>query len=115
MVSVIGSCKHRECVSKILKPILQTIPSLPAVRMLNECYTAISLDALGPLQMKIENECHFNSLCNKCEKEKEKDDKMDKASDRRCKTKKVWIVLFACLTTRHITLELLQNKSCESF
>ena len=32
-----------------------------------------------------------------------------------CKTKKVWIVLFACLATRNVNMELLQDRSTESF
>ena len=65
--------------------------------------------------MKTENVCHFKSACSKCQKEKSKAEHDEEESQKSCKTKKAWIVIFTCLATRNISLELLQDKTTESF
>ena len=37
------------------------------------------------------------------------------AEKAQCNTKKVWITLFACMSTRNINLELVHDNSCEAF
>ena len=111
--SVVRICKYHECRKWEIKHLFQQLPPLPPERTLYECYSAISLDVLGPLDMKLCAECHFNVFCKNCEQPKENGIKGTKKP--MCKTKKIWVVLFGCLATRHVTLELLQDKCTEAF
>ena len=78
-------------------------------------FTYISADDLGSFQMKIENVCALKSNCTKCQKEKSKAELDEEERQKKCKTKKVWIVLFTCMSTRNISHELLQDEATESF
>ena len=102
---------NQECRKWQLKPLNQQLPPLPEQRMDLQCFQAISVDALGPIEMKICAECHHNAHCIKCEK-KEK-----KSSDKKgyCKYKKVYIVLFADMVSRAVDLQLMQSRTTESF
>ena len=65
-------CMNRECRKWQLKPLNQQLPPLPEQRMDLQCFQAISVDALGPIEMKICAECHHNAHCIKCEKKEKK-------------------------------------------
>ena len=70
---------------------------------------------IGPFQMKVEKVCHFKSTCSKCQKQKSKEELDEEENQKSCKTKKCWMIIFTCLATRNISLELLQDKTTESF
>ena len=115
ITSIIHKCTHRQCVANRAKAVIQDAPPLPKERFDSEVFTHVSADALGPFQMKVENVCHFKSTCSKCQKQKSKEELDEEENQKSCKTKKCWIVIFTCLATRNISLELLQDKTTESF
>ena len=113
--TVINKCYHKQCVSKRAKPTIQAPPALPLERMGNDCYENISLDACGPFRIKLCGICNFSATCRKCNKKKSEDERKEEEEQQQCKTKKVWITLFACMASRHVNLEMVQDKSCECF
>ena len=113
--SILSKCPHQECVSKRLKPVIQAPPSLPAERLANSCFEYISIDACGPFEMKLCGVCNYSAICSKCNKKKSEDERKEDEAKKNCKTKKVWITLYACMVTRCVNLELVQDKTCESF
>ena len=76
-----------------------------------ECFQAISVHALGPLEMKLCAECHHNAHCINCERKENKFSykKVD------CKYKKVFVILFADMVSRAVDPQLMQNRSTEAF
>ena len=115
VASVIRTCMQRHCIKQRAKAIIQDAPPLPKQRFEAEVFTCISADGMGPFEIKVENVCHFKAACNKCHKEKTYEEMQKEEDEKKCKTKKVYIVIFTCLSSRNINLELLQDRSTESF
>ena len=105
-------CMNRECRKWQLKPLNQQLPPLPEQRMDLQCFEAMSVDALGPIETKMCAECHHNAHCIKCEK---KEKKSSDGKPGECKYKKVYIILFADMVSRAVDLQLMQNRTTESF
>ena len=108
--NVLKQCRNKECRKSQFKPIEQMMPPLPKERMDLECFYAVSIDCLGPLEMKLYSICHHASLWGKCVKQEKKNDKAAKE----CKFKKVFVILFGDMVSRAVHLELLQDKTTES-
>ena len=115
VAEVIRTCKQRHCVKQKAKPVIQDAPPLPIQRFETEVFSCISADGMGPFEIKVENVCHFKATCEKCHKEKTDDEIKKEEAEKKCKTKKVWVVIFTCLSSRNINLELLHDRSTESF
>ena len=94
VASVIRTCKQRHCIKQRAKAIIQDAPPLPKQRFEAEVFTCISADGMGPFEIKVENVCHFKAACNKCHKEKTYEEMQKEEDEKKCKTKKVWIVIF---------------------
>ena len=112
---VLGKCQHKKCVGQRLKPIIQNPPPLPPERSIASCFDYISLDGIGPFELLKCGTCHYNSLCEKCHKKKSESEKDEDKKKRNCKTRKCWITMFTCVVTRCVSLELVLDKTCESF
>ena len=108
--NVLKLCKHRECRKDQLQTVAQKMPPLPKERMDLQCFDALSIDILGPLEMKICSVCNLASICRSCEK---KNQKSAEGVDK-CKFKKVFVILFADMVSRAVHLELLQDRTTES-
>ena len=84
------------------------MPNLPIARITPSNFNAISLDFAGPFKIKKCGLCKNQSRCKKCQKASED-------SKEKCATQKVWICVFVCHSSRGVHLELLQDRSTESF
>ena len=103
VTSVLKTCKNKECRTPHLRAINHQSPSLPEQRMdTAHCFEAISVDAFGPLEMKICATCHQNALCIKCQK---KEEKASDSKSKECKYKKVYVMLFADMVSRAVDLQ----------
>ena len=92
-----------------------------------ECFKAISLDGLGPIEMKICSVCQYDSLCAECgklKKNKKNEDtdnfttknmKKKGLGNEACPIKQVYVVIFVDMSSRFVVLELLQDRTTESF
>ena len=96
---------------KVLKPVAQQMAPLPLERSEIHCWRYISIDALGPLEMRLCAVCNYNTLCADCEKKKSA---KKKNKPENCEYKPVYVLLFADMVSRGVTLELLQDRTTES-
>ena len=111
IASVLKKCKNQECRMKVLKPVAQQMAPLPLERSEIHCWRYISIDALGPLEMRLCAVCNYNTLCADCEKKKSA---KKKNKPENCEYKPVYVLLFADMVSRGVTLELLQDRTTES-
>ena len=76
-----------------------------------ECFKHISLDGCGHFEIKRCGICRKELKCLKCKKDLD----IDKTKIKDCPTKKVYVLVIGCHASRAIHLEMLQDRSTESF
>jgi len=108
---VIKTCGHNLCKFPKLPAVNQQIANLPISRITPGNFDAVSVDFAGPIPMKKCGVCKNDLKCSTCQK------KLQKTNQTKaiCDTKKVYICVFACHASRAVHLELLQDKTTESF
>ena len=112
--SILHKCCHKAC--RPIKTVIQNIPPLPAERMNTaKVFEMISLDGIGPFEIKKCGICNYKSLCEKCYSKLSIPAKKSYEKERHCKTRKCWISLIVCMVSRCVSLELVLDKTCESF
>ena len=104
----INSCESNLCKHPNIEEVQQQDPNLPIARITPSNFNAISLDFAGPFKIKKCGICKNQSKCKKCQTASEK-------STEKCRLQKVWICIFVCHSSRGVHLELLQDRSSESF
>ena len=104
-------CQHNLCRHPNPTGQNQQIANLPIPRITPGNFEAISLDLAGPFTVKLCGICKNHKVCHDCqEKLKEKSPK-----SRKCSTQKAYICVFACHSSRAIHLELMMDRTSESF
>ena len=88
----------------------QQIANLPIPRITPGNFRAISVDFAGPFKVKKCGICKNQKLCQECHERIAKRSKTSK-----CDTQKSYICVFACHSSRAVHLELLMDKTTESF
>ena len=112
--SILHKCPFKGC--RPVKPIIQNTPPLPVERMNTaKVYEMVSLDGIGPFEIRKCGICNYNSLCEKCYAKLSKSAKNSYEKERQCGTRKCWISLIVCMVSRCVSLELVLDKTCESF
>ena len=74
-------------------------------------FNHILLDGCGPFEIKRCGICRKELKCLKCKKDLD----IDKTKIKDCPTKKVYVLVIGCHASRAIHLEMLQDRSTESF
>ena len=104
-------CQHNLCKNPNPTGETQLIANLPIPRITPGNFEAISLDLAGPFTVKLCGICKSHKVCQECqEKLKETNLKSNK-----CSTQKAYICVFACHSSRAIHLELMMDRTSESF
>ena len=104
-------CGHNLCKYPYPEGQTQQIANLPVPRITPGNFRAISLDFAGPFNVKKCGICKHHKICQECqEKMSKKKTKKDK-----CNTQKAYICVFACHSSRAVHLELLMDRTTESF
>ena len=105
-------CGHKICKYPNIQPLNQQIANLPIARITPGNFESISLDFAGPFTIKRCGVCKNKNICHNC---KEKIAKVPNIQGVKCSTQKVYICVFACHSSRAVHLELLMDKTAESF
>ena len=106
----IRRCGHWLC--KYLNPqaVTQQIASLPVARIRPGNFEAISLGFAGPFTIKRCGICKYQKNFSKCQHEIKQ-----KNPNIKCSTQKVYVCVFCCHSSRAVHLELLMDRTTESF
>ena len=102
-------CPHNLCKYPNIQEQTQLMANLPEARIQPGNFQSVSLDFCGPFQMKQCGICQNQTKCISCTK------KAQPNKSIKCTIKKCWIVVFACHASRAVHLELLLDKTTESF
>ena len=109
--SALKLCHHKLCRNPNPTGESQQIANLPIPRITPGNFEAISLDLAGPFHVKLCGICKSHKVCQECqEKLKETTSKVSK-----CSSQKAYICVFACHSSRSIHLELMMDRTSESF
>ena len=100
-------CDSKICKYPNLDEVSQRIANLPIARITPGNFQAISLDFAGHFFMKKCGICKNQNNCKECRK--------GILRKKNCTVQKVWICVFVCHASRAVHLELLQDKTTESF
>ena len=107
-------CKHPNPVGQS-----QQLANLPIPRISPGNFDAISLDLAGPFNVKLCGVCKHRKICEKCQKKIKEKELKDRAAKnpqpKKCDTQKAYICVFACHSSRAIHLELMMDRTSESF
>jgi len=106
----ISLCGHNICRHPNPQGQTQQIANLPIPRITPGNFRAISVDFAGPFKVKKCGTCKNHKLCLECQERIAKNSKVSK-----CDTQKSYICVFACHSSRAVHLELLMDKTTESF
>ena len=106
----IRRCGHWLCKYPNPQAATQQIANLPIARIRPGNFEAISLDFAGPFTIKRCGVCKYQKNCSKCQQEIKK-----KSSNTQCSTQKVYVCVFCCHSSRAVHLELLMDRTTESF
>ena len=106
----IRRCGHWLCKHPNPQAVSQQIANLPVARIRPGNFEAISLDFAGPFTIKRCGVCKYQKNCSKCQQEiKQKNPSI------KCSTQKVYVCVFCCHSSRAVHLELLMDRTTESF
>ena len=104
-------CQHNLCKNPNPAGQNQQIANLPIPRITPGNFEAISLDLAGPFTVKLCGICKNHKVCQECQEKLTK----KKSKPAKCNTQKAYICVFACHSSRAIHLELMMDRSSESF
>ena len=107
---ILRMCENKLCRHPDLQYVQQQMANLPLKRISPGNFEAVALDFAGPFDMKICGICKNTQKCSDCNKKT-----TNKPSIKRCTLKKVYICIFVCHASRGVHLELLMDKTTESF
>ena len=113
MRKAIRLCGHNLCKYPNPQGHTQQIANLPVPRITPGNFKAISLDFAGPFTIKRCGVCKTQKICQECYKKIKA--KSNQPTNIKCSTQKVYICVFACHSSRSVHLELLMDKTTESF
>ena len=103
-------CGHWLCKHPNPQAASQQIANLPIARIRPGNFEAISLDFAGPFTIKRCGVCKYTKNCSKCQQEIKQ-----KNPNIKCSTQKVYVSVFCCHSSRAVHLELLMDRTTESF
>ena len=106
-------CGHNICKHPYPQGHIQQIANLPIPRITPGNFKAISLDFAGPFYVKKCGDCKNEITCQKCLKKINSQPQEQLKSE--CATQKCYICVFACHSSRAVHLELMMNRTTESF
>ena len=106
----IRKCGHWLCKHPNPQSVSQQIANLPIARIRPGNFEAISLDFAGPFTIKRCGVCKYTKNCSKCQQEIKQ-----KNPSFKCSTQKVYVCVFCCHSSRAVHLELLMDRTTESF
>ena len=99
-----------------MKPVIQNTPPFPEERInTTKVFEMIFLDGIDPFEIRKCGICNYNSLCEKCYAKLSNSTKKSHEKERQCGIRKCWISLIVCMVSRCVSLELVLDKTCESF
>ena len=102
---LIRQCSNKLCKHPNLQGQTQLMANLPTSRINPGTFDAINLDLAGPFKIK---QCICNNKCVSCNKKEAK-------GKKKPAIKKCYVVAFVCQASRAIHLELLLDRTTESF
>ena len=107
---ILRMCENKLCRHPDLQYVQQQMANLPLKRISPGNFESVALDFAGPFDMKMCGICKNTQKCSQCNKKT-----TNKSDIKRCTIQKVYICIFVCHASRGVHLELLMDKTTESF